>query len=742
MKLSNKSKLTYNIIALLALGLLASTTVAYFHVKANLHDAVQNEQQIKATTTSNKLTSWLENNLSLVEAFADTLANSSTLIRGNELYEFYLNQVKKSRQFDYLAFALEEDGYYKVNDWEVPPSYDPRIRPWYQASKQAMIPTITPPHIGAEEGANTYIAATAPIIKSQKFMGVVVGEVTLGYVQKTILGMKLDYDGFAFLIDDKGTILVHPTELQVGKSIFELEDIASQDMQQLSEGRIVEGDGYLYSLANIANTKWRLIVAAEKTQLSDVLVNETISLLTHFLLIFLLIMMLFVFSNRKIFSPLIDWLERDTNTNLPNKKSFKQQATDSFLTRKSPGMLAIVSMDHFNYLTAAYSQNEVIQLLNQIKMRLESLLIHRSLLGQFSESRFIAYVNWEQDTNDRVMLRWLQSMADKLSAPYKVNQRQIHCTFSIGACCFPDQGVDIDDLIDNAFTVIANESRSGISSCGIFSPSMNQRLGGELIITSAMKSAIGNNEFYMQYQPQYDYEKRRIVSLEALIRWNSKELGRTVSPGEFIPIAEDSALIILLGDFVIDTVIKQIKHWNEIGLEFGKVSINISPKQLLKPGFTEDLLAKLARQGLSSRQIELEVTETSVLDNPDKGIAILKQLANAGFNLALDDFGTGYSSLEYLKLMPVDKLKIDRAFIRDLAVNNKDSAIAKIIVDMGSALGYQVLAEGVETKEQLDILASFGCNVIQGFYYSKPLHVADLESKLSNRESTCEIISY
>ena len=174
------------------------------------------------------------------------------------------------------------------------------------------------------------------------------------------------------------------------------------------------------------------------------------------------------------------------------------------------------------------------------------------------------------------------------------------------------------------------------------------------------------------------------------------------------------------------------------GLEFGKVSINISPKQLLKPGFTEDLLAKLARQGLSSRQIELEVTETSVRDNPDKGIAILKQLANAGFNLALDDFGTGYSSLEYLKLMPVDKLKIDRAFIRDLAVNNKDSAIAKIIVDMGSALGYQVLAEGVETKEQLDILASFSCNVIQGFYYSKPLHVADLESKLSNRELTRE----
>ena len=600
-----------------------------------------------------------------------------------------------------------------------------------------MEPTITPPHTGYEEGVKVYIAATAPIIKEHKFIGVVVGEVTLDYVQTTILGMELDYDGFAFLIDEKGSILIHPFEQQIGKSVFSLEDLAGQEMQSLSNASILEGKDFLYSFANIANTKWRLMVAVGKTNLNNTLVSQTISLLSHFLLIFLLIMVLFIFSNQKFFSPLIDWLERDTTTNLLNKKSFKQKATEHFLARKTPGMLIIISVDHFSQLTAAFSQEEVIQLRNQIKMRLESLLIHRSLLGQFSESRFIAYMSWEEGVDDRVMLRRLQSIADSLLTSYSINQRKIHCTFSIGACCFPDQGAGIEDLIDNAFSVIANESRSGISSCGIFVPSMNQRLGRELLITSAMKSAIGNKEFYIQYQPQYDYQKQKLIGMEALIRWNSKELGRVVSPGEFIPIAEDSALIILLGDFVIDTVIKQIKQWNESGLEFGRVSINISPKQLLKSGFTEDLLAKLAQQGVSSQQLELEVTETSVLDNPDKGIAILKQLANAGFNIALDDFGTGYSSLEYLKLMPIDKLKIDRAFIRDLAVNNKDSAIAKIIVDMGSSLGYQVLAEGVETKEQLDILASFGCRIIQGFYYSKPLNVVDLESTLTAKEPVC-----
>jgi len=728
LKLSNKFKLTYNIIALLILGLLSSTTVSYLHVKRNLHDAVHNELTLKASAVSIKLSSWLESNLALVTSFAQTLANSDVPIRDNRKYEFYLNQVSKSRQLDFLSFALEEDGYFMVNDWEVPLDHDPRTQPWYLASKNTMAPRVTSSYVDGE--VHVYVEASAPIIRNDAFLGVVLGEVTFNNVQKIILDMDMGYDGFAFLIKKSGGILIHSSENKIGTSIFDLEDLDGQDDFNVMDDRIVGGKEFLYSFTPINNTHWRLVVAANKSQFNKVLTTETFSLLIHFLAIFVVIMAAFFLSNRRIFSPLIDLLERDSVTNLPNKKNFKQQVNDRFLAKSLSGLLVIISVDNFNKLTAAYSHEELILLFNQIKDRMRSMLIQSSLLGHFSESRFITYINWDKGFNDRAQLAWLQSVAEKLSSSYLIQGRKIHCTFSIGACCFPDHGADIENLIDNSFSVIADGKRSGISSCGIFVPIMNQQLGNELLIISAMKSAIGNNEFYMQYQPQYDYQKQQLIGMEALIRWNSKELGRTVSPGEFIPIAEDSVLIVLLGDFVIDTVIKQIKNWNDEGFVFGRVSINISPKQLLIPEFTEKLLTKLSRNGISSSQLELEITETSVLNNPEDGIKILEQLSRAGFYITIDDFGTGYSSLEYLKLMPVNKLKIDRAFVRDLTIDSKDSAILKIIVDLASALDFQLLAEGVETKEQLDILIKSGCYSIQGYYYSKPVDVSVMEVKL------------
>jgi len=730
--LSNKHKLTGNIIALLLLGLLLSTMVSYFHVKNNLHDSIHNELTLKANSVAIKLNSWLKSNLSLVKKMAETLGNSSESIRDNEKYEFFLNQISKSPQLDFLSISLEDDGYFLVNDWEVPPEHDPRAQPWYLESKKTLLARVTSTHLDVDGGRHVYMEASAPIIRGEKFLGVVVGEVTLSNVQRIILNMDMDYEGFAFLIKKSGNILVHPTVSNVGKSIYSLADLAGKDDIQIMTDSIIEGDSFLYSFVAIENTEWQLVVAASKEQFTKVLTSETLSLLFHFLMIFVLILLAFFLLNRRIVSPLIDLLERDGVTNLPNKKSFKKQVTDHFLDRDLEGLIVIVSVDNFNRLTAAYSHDDLTLLFNQIKQRMQSMLINRSLFGHFSESRFIAYMTWDDPVNDQDKLSWLQSLTDCLSASYSINGRKIHCTFSVGACGYPDHGIDIEDLIDNSFSVIANEKRSGASSCGIFVPSMNQQLGSELLIVSAMKNALDNNEFYLHYQPQYDYQSQRLVGMEALIRWNSIELGRVVSPGEFIPVAEESVLIIMLGDFVIDTVIQQVKRWNNAGLAFGRVSINISPKQLLTPDFTDNLLAKLAKNGVSPGQLELEITETSVLENPKDGIVILDQLSSAGFYITIDDFGTGYSSLEYLKLMPVDKLKVDRAFIRDLAEGSKDSAILKIIVDLASALDFALLAEGVETKEQLDIVIKSGCSTIQGYYYSKPIDVPAIERILSN----------
>jgi len=731
LNLSNKTKLAFNIITLLILGLFSSTMVSYMHVKNNLHEAVHNELTLIANTVAIKVNSWLESNLSVVTNLADTLANSPAPIRDNSNYEFFLNQTSTTPQLDFLSISLDKDGYFLVNDWEVPPDHDPRAQAWYKESKKTMEARISSSLLESDQERYIYIEATAPIIQGNNFLGVVAGEITLNNVQEIILNMDLGYDGFAFLVKKSGNILIHHSASMVGKSFFSLEDLSLEDKVEITTEGIIEGKEFLYSLTSIKHSDWYLIVAANKGQFNEVLTTKTLLLLLHFFAIFGVIMLLFLFLNRRIVSPIIDLLERDSVTNLPNKKNFKQQVTNHFLSQNIEGLLVIVSVDNFNRVTAAYSHQELGLLFNKIRRRMQSKLLHRSLLGYFSESRLVAYMACDNKMNGGAKLAWLQSLVDGLSASYTINGREIHCTFTIGACDFPDHGTGIENLIDNSFSAMADEKHNGVSSFGIFAPTMNQQLGSELLIINAMKNALRNNEFYMQYQPQYDYKRQELVGMEALIRWYSTELERTVSPGEFIPVAENTILIVLLGDFVIDSVIKQIKRWNDTGLAFGRVSINVSPKQLLAPDFTERLLAKLAQYDVNSNQLELEVTETSVLDDPANGIAILEKLSKAGFYISIDDFGTGYSSLEYLKLMPVNKLKIDRAFIRDLSVGSKDSAILKSIVDLASALDFHLLAEGVETKERLDIVLSSGCNVIQGYYYSKPIDAAEINLKLS-----------
>jgi EAL domain-containing protein (putative c-di-GMP-specific phosphodiesterase class I) len=283
---------------------------------------------------------------------------------------------------------------------------------------------------------------------------------------------------------------------------------------------------------------------------------------------------------------------------------------------------------------------------------------------------------------------------------------------------------------------MASARDEGTLSYSLFVPEHNQTLGKTVLLTNAIKKAIRKNEFELAFQPQIDARTKQVIGVEALIRWPSSELNRRVSPVEFIPVAEASDLIVEIGDYVIDAAVNQISCWNNQGIKFGKVSINISPRQIMKADFLEKLLEKLRLHRVQAKYIELEITETTVLGNPQRSIEVMKELQNSGFSIAMDDFGTGYSSLEYLKIMPLNKLKIDRAFIKDLDASERDAVIVKMVVAMANALGYQVLAEGVENTKQLKYLENHGCHLIQGYYFAKPMNATELESYLNKELAT------
>jgi len=729
MSLTNKNKLFINIVGLLILGLVASTSVAYVQVRKNTLDSILKEKQLTAKIAVSRLNQWSAQNIRAVSTLAKIIVNYDKEPRNDAYLQDIFEQFRESQQLKYLGYALDVDGYYYVNDWPIPHDYDPRIRPWYIAGKEASHPTISWPFKAINE-SRSYIPVVAPIIKNEQFIGVVSGDYTVDFVTQTMLDINLGMNGHAVLADKKGKVLLSSQEgATTGERNKEqfVEQITSQVHQlmlQSTNQKIVETEEVLYVISPINHVDWSLVLATPKSEIDKVLLQETLVLLFKYLMIFGFVMLVFYVSNRRVFSPLIELLELDKVTGLPNKRNFKQEIISRYISKNKAGLMLIISMDNFNRLNAAYSSEQVNKLLNQVRKRLQARLNQRTPLGQFSECRFITYLVQGQEQKD--WEAWLYQLLDVLDEPYYIDNLKLNCTFSMGVCAYPEQANNLDNLISHAFAALVNEKQSGVSSFGVYAESIRQELGDELKLLNAMQNALNNKEFHLVFQPQVNMQNGKLVGVEALIRWHSNEMGRAVSPGEFIPLAEKSDLVVAIGNFVIESAIKQVREWHQQGLSMGRMSVNISPKQLLRSGFIDHLLKVCLANEVSPELIELEITETSVLEQAEECIAVLHELRAQGFKIAIDDFGTGYSSLEYLKRMPVDKLKIDRAFVKDLGLDLRDKAFVDMIIGISSMLKCQVLAEGVETLEQAEILQSAECYLAQGYYYSKPLTATHL----------------
>jgi EAL domain-containing protein (putative c-di-GMP-specific phosphodiesterase class I) len=300
---------------------------------------------------------------------------------------------------------------------------------------------------------------------------------------------------------------------------------------------------------------------------------------------------------------------------------------------------------------------------------------------------------------------------------------------SIGISLYPDDTVSFQDFIKYADTAMYKAKERGRDNYQFYSTDMTEHAFEKILMETSMRFALEKEEFVVHYQPQVDAVTEKIIGVEALVRWDHETMG-LVSPGTFIPLAEESGLIIALDQWVMKTGMTQIKAWYDKGYAPGRLSLNLSTKQLQQHDFLSTIECMLEETGCKAEWIELEVTESNIMHNILEAINTLNQLRNLGIHIAIDDFGTGYSSLSYLKRLPVNKLKIDRSFIIDIPGNKEDAAITNAIIAIADSLNLTVIAEGVESKKQKEYLLENGCRYIQGYLYYRPMAADKMEAIL------------
>ena len=393
------------------------------------------------------------------------------------------------------------------------------------------------------------------------------------------------------------------------------------------------------------------------------------------------------------------------------------------------GALFRINIDNFKIIndTLGHSVGDVF--LIKVSKILIDLLKNHELLCHLGADEFSFFIPDISDINEIKALS--KKLLNIFRHPITAKGYEIpYTTISLGISLYPSHGKDIESLFRNADIALNDAKNCGKNTYKIFDEAMNLRMSEKLQLENSLRQAVDNNEFEVYYQPKVDVKTGKTISMEALVRWISPTLG-FVSPVKFIPLAEETGLIHPIGEFVLRESCRQNKIWHEKGFNTLKVAVNLSGKQLKHQNLIPIVANILKETSLEPEWLELEITESILMDNFQKNIIILDKLKNMGINIYLDDFGTGYSSLNYLRKLPIDFIKIDKSFIDEITINSKDSFIASSLIDLAHGINLSVVAEGVETSEQLNLLKSYGCDEIQGYYFSKPLNANDFERFLN-----------
>ena len=427
----------------------------------------------------------------------------------------------------------------------------------------------------------------------------------------------------------------------------------------------------------------------------------------------------------------------DPLTELPNR-SFFQASHSNLVRRATPHALLCLDMDNFKKINDSLGHQTGDILIKQIAKRIQRMTDSNSTCYRLGGDEFSILM--EDFSDIHTITHFAQSILNTLSRPFIINKQEFVLGASIGIALFPEDGSSPQELLKNADTAMYFAKNNGGNSYQFFSGEMNQNAVRQLQIENLIRQGIKDNLFTVFYQPKVDITTGKLVSMEALVRFEHPNKG-IVSPGQFIPLAEQTGQIIEIGEQVLRKACEDTKRWVSEGLFSGRVAVNISAKQFELPDLDDRIENVLRQVGLSPLHLECEITEGTLMENPEEGLRMMQRLRDRGIHLALDDFGTGYSSLAYLKKFPLNTLKIDKAFIDDIAKSNVDRHMAAAIINIAHNLGLKVVAEGVEYEEQLNILRRYDCEMLQGYLYSKPLNAERFEKLLRENSLLHKIIN-
>lgn len=409
----------------------------------------------------------------------------------------------------------------------------------------------------------------------------------------------------------------------------------------------------------------------------------------------------------------------DPLTNLPNRLLFTERLKQNitFAQRQYTRLaLLFIDLDGFKKINDSLGHNAGDVLLQDVALRLKNSVRESDTVSRLGGDEFTVILNGYNDPNDIPLV--LEKILKEISSEFTLGEHKVYISASIGISVYPEDGTDMVELIKNADTSMYAAKEKGKNRYEFYDAEMNRKILERLTLESCIHIAYDQEQFSVHYQPKINLNDHNVYGAEALIRWNHPTYG-FISPSRFIPLAEEIGMIVPIGEWVLRQTCRSIKDWRERGAQNIKISVNLSSLQFRDPNLITMLETMIIEEGVDAASLEIEITESMLMHDVQGSIEMMKRLKAMGVSLSIDDFGTGYSSLKYLKQFPIDTLKIDKSFIDDIATDINDRMLTKSIIDLADNLGLRVIAEGVETIEQIEFLAQNGCSNVQGFYFSQ-----------------------
>lgn len=737
-----------------------------------------------AEASSQTIGEWMAGNINELKAYA-TLTNIKTM--NWELIEPYLQEQVSTKLdiYDHF-FVADKEGNYSTTLLRNAGNVSDRA---YFPKVMSGLTVVSDPVISKSTGNQISVIAVPIRNDAGEVVGLLGGALNLIKLYHFLENSGInDPDSYSYIVDKTGAIITYPDTRYIMKENIAVKSAHIEDSLVAASSKILnnykgyaeythEGSKSLSYFHMIPNTdRWRLVIKIPREYMNTPLREISQELMFMSLVALAVCIVLSVFVSRSISSPIIrlrdvflkaaggDLSARaeeasgdeigqasqsfnkmmqtishltfyDTLTALPNKLQFMDRLQHELMDcSKNNERLAVIvfDIDKFENINNALGPSAGDKILRLMAAEIEKLLDENEIACRLGDDRFAVLL--PNDPHETYVIRKSSKLLEMAKQPWTIEDYTFYITASLGISFYPSDGTHAEALIKNALSAMLRAKKNSRDSYQLYDPQANSKLLDLIALDNLMHHAIENNEFVLHYQPQVDISTGRIVGSEALIRWNQPELGM-ISPAKFIPLAEENSLIVPIGDWVLETACRQNKQWMEMGFEPMYISVNISALQIHQKNFIEKLSATLERTQLPPEYLEIEITESIAMGDIDVILKIMEALLQMGVRIAIDDFGTGYSSLSYLRRFQITTLKIDQSFTRDLIVNKKDEAIVSSILAIGENLNLKVTAEGVETREQLDFLREKKCDIMQGYFYSRPLPAEEFLNLLQNPPS-------